>query len=210
MRGNRTPSHHILNQAGSIPADAGQPCHRHKQQRHQRVYPRGCGATVMVSMPAHAVWGLSPRMRGNPDDRRLDRAALRSIPADAGQPPPYTPHFAHVRVYPRGCGATGAAQAPATVAQGLSPRMRGNHLAQRCVLAVQGSIPADAGQPWVPITNSLDMRVYPRGCGATSASRGVIWRRTGLSPRMRGNPAHGRRHLAARGSSPADAGQPVA
>ena len=120
--------------------------------------------------------GLSPRMRGNPPHHsRTPRAhagelwpnryRFRSIPAHAGEP----------------------SRSPG---QGLSPRMRGNHLD----IGVLGSIPAHAGEPMQVGFTVRAYRVYPRACGGTtSATLGRAHageppgRFDGLSPRMRGN-----------------------
>ena len=50
---------------------------------------------------------------------------------------------------------------------GLSPRMRGNHHLGQLLVAVNGSIPAYAGEPADEILAVSDMRVYPRVCGGT-------------------------------------------
>ena len=52
----------------SIPAHAGQPRGNAKRACSGRVYPRACGATSFYDMRVSAMKGLSPRMRGNPDD----------------------------------------------------------------------------------------------------------------------------------------------
>ena len=73
----------------------------------------------------------------------------------------------------------------ASLALGLSPRMRGNHswmLALRWCFASHGSIPAHAGEP---VDRSQDDWVYPRACGGWGRLRGCV--ADGLSPRMRGN-----------------------
>ena len=72
--------------------------------------------------------------------------------------------------------------------QGLSPRMRGNHLRIGADRPRCGSIPAYAGEPsTIPARFRITM-VYPRVCGGTACSSANILRSAGLSPRMRGNP----------------------
>ena len=112
------------------------------------------------------------------------------------------------RVYPRACGGTwnlGHFRANHT---GLSPRLRGNRLFLASLDHRGRSIPAPAGEPSTPDTGQRRQRVYPRACGGTE----VLLRREqtglGLSPRLRGNQAHGVQHAEGAGSIPAPAGEP--
>ena len=91
---------------------------------------------------------------------------------------------------------------------GLSPRRRGNPFLAGAFLAVDGSIPAQAGEP-----NHFDLptsflRVYPRAGGGTFPSKVKALIRSGLSPRRRGNPAGLRMTAPVSGSIPAQAGEP--
>ena len=74
-----------------------------------------------------------------------------------------------------------------TLAQGLSPRVRGNQIDIPGLSITYGSIPACAGEPRGVQGRSLGARVYPRVCGGTVA--GLSYRKLaqGLSPRVRGN-----------------------
>ena len=147
-------------QRRSIPACAGEPCHR-----SHRTYRR---------------WGLSPRVRGNPKrdvadrrqgsipacagepDRCRSSRRRRSIPACAGGLSP------RVRGIPA-CAGEHQNDDRCKSETGLSPRVRGNH---------HGPLSLNAG----------GCRVYPRVCGGTIGSgRGGTCRSTGLSPRVRGN-----------------------
>ena len=51
-----------------------------------RVYPRVCGGTTIDNANTMAIFGLSPRVRGNPPRISSGAAILRSIPACAGEP----------------------------------------------------------------------------------------------------------------------------
>ena len=51
-----------------------------------------------------------------------------------------------------------------------------------------GSIPACAGEPPTHTPSVVPLRVYPRVCGGTSRHLGLECLRSGLSPRVRGNP----------------------
>ena len=209
MRGYPRQGRRTGRRTGSIPADAGLPRHIAGLHLVRQVYPRGCGATL--SAKRSGLWweGLSPRMRGYPAIRYHGSAASRSIPADAGLPQEDPQYLDWVRVYPRGCGATGLVVDSLNGIQGLSPRMRGYLIHKGSRARPRGSIPADAGLPYWENRIHEGRWVYPRGCGATGDEDTGSYVAEGLSPRMRGYhklvPArvHGRRSI------PADAGLPT-
>ena len=68
--------------------------------------------------------------------------------------------------------------------------MRGNPVVHYRLTAIDGSIPAYAGEPIVDLNEILLVRVYPRVCGGTYGFRRRAGLEVGLSPRMRGNPSH--------------------
>ena len=91
--------------------------------------------------------GLSPRVRGNrlrPCYRDLGR---RSIPACAGEPEGGLLSSMGLKVYPRVCGGTTLIRTEQGWAEGLSPRVRGNHYRIFAALSNARSIPACAGEP---------------------------------------------------------------
>ena len=90
---------------GSIPASAGQPARTSSSRRTCKVYPRECGAAVMIYTCSTPVQGLSPRVRGSPRIRRRLIRWARSIPASAGQPIEGKNMSSKRKVYPRECGA---------------------------------------------------------------------------------------------------------
>ena len=70
---------------------------------------------------------------------------------------------------------------------GLSPRVRGNRLAEVEHPDPLGSIPACAGEPDVSHISVPREKVYPRVCGGTAVNALRNMKSTGLSPRVRGN-----------------------
>ena len=90
----------------SIPACAGEPVLRIRRNAFQPVYPRVCGGTTSASVSESSGKGLSPRVRGNPDDSNDARSYARSIPACAGEPGCLGRNTMSKRVYPRVCGGT--------------------------------------------------------------------------------------------------------
>ena len=73
------------------------------------------------------------------------------------------------------------------MAQGLSPRVRGNPFLGSKGHSISGSIPARAGEPLGGALTILILPVYPRACGGTYAGELVQNVVKGLSPRVRGN-----------------------
>ena len=65
--------------------------------------------------------------------------------------------------------------------------MRGNRLALVADQLGHGPIPAYAGQPHHHRDCLVNIRAYPRVCGATIFYDGGDMEELGLSPRMRGN-----------------------
>ncbi len=142
----------------------------------------------MVVLCPSGLYGLSPRVRGNPDSR--------------------SPSVCPCPVYPRECGGTIAGVHVSMSGRGLSPRVRGNRTEGRNGISSGRSIPASAGEPLYATCGRRRAAVYPRECGGTSRSlrsrlRNTVYPRecggtdlmfsvfgtfAGLSPRVRGNP----------------------
>ena len=168
-----------------------------------------CGGTAYVKERYDCDDGLSPRVRGNPGLAGVLRTRRRSIPACAGEPRRVTARKDPAPVYPRVCGGTRSALAGILREEGLSPRVRGNHIEQTGAVFAVRSIPACAGEPTCAAAQSAHPRVYPRVCGGTATCACCQTSRIGLSPRVRGN----RRGMAVTalrwGSIPACAGEPL-
>ncbi len=91
---------------------------------------------------------------------------------------------------------------------GLSPRVRGNHVAIGGGRTGIGSIPACAGEPGCRRTTKTPTTVYPRVCGGTQCQPALRWAGYGLSPRVRGNRHSSKEMPRYRRSIPACAGEP--
>ena len=172
------------------------------------VYPRVCGGTLLAPDVADSLFGLSPRVRGNPGRRHHRGRRRGSIPACAGEPGWWRISAAAKRVYPRVCGGT-IIDGPSCIwPGGLSPRVRGNPDSVPARGRGIGSIPACAGEPFRCRPCTPVAEVYPRVCGGTNETRLGAVGLTGLSPRVRGNPARGRASTPGLRSIPACAGEP--
>ena len=106
VRGNRRQpeTHHKV--GGSIPARAGEPLSTRPVRRLREVYPRACGGTGWSHRLPPLIEGLSPRVRGNPDNPLNPLDVFRSIPARAGEPRAGDRAATEWKVYPRACGGT--------------------------------------------------------------------------------------------------------
>ena len=106
-----------------------------------------CGGTGGCRSGVNKLYGLSPRVRGNPVASGLAAVMVRSIPACAGEPAAFTAMMTAYPVYPRVCGGTAGGS-------------------QRALRAA-GSIPACAGEPHRRRYRAYPTPVYPRVCGGT-------------------------------------------
>ena len=86
VRGNPKYSGTEATDARSIPACAGEPRKYFRMVSASTVYPRVCGGTPTPLPEGGNDWGLSPRVRGNRHAAPCPVAAVRSIPACAGEP----------------------------------------------------------------------------------------------------------------------------
>ena len=85
MRGKLRPIILGLYRRRIIPAHAGQTGARHLNDDGHTDHPRACGANVDFTRDVFYYFGSSPRMRGKRRAARPQLAAVRIIPAHAGQ-----------------------------------------------------------------------------------------------------------------------------
>ncbi len=160
VRGNPGAKKTPAREVGSIPACTGEPFRALRARRFSRVYPRVYGGTSLPRTCFIPTLGLSPRVRGNPDDLERGPADVGSIPACTGEPAPYSRGSTTVTVYPRVYGGT--------VSRRKGSRVR--------------------GEPYQRRRTPRSGRVYPRVYGGTIPRVGIVPPSLGLSPRVRGNP----------------------
>ena len=173
------------------------------------VYPRVCGGTRIARRRLAGPQGLSPRVRGNPQQFRPVRIVQGSIPACAGEPQRTARSGISVTVYPRVCGGTRQRPVSAGRAGCLSPRVRGNRPWTWCATPRGLSIPACAGEPPSFSAPGRAPNVYPRVCGGTgvAVAHGPLGQC--LSPRVRGNLDQVNIYRFGHLSIPACAGEPL-
>ena len=172
----------------SIPACAGEAQTRGINPAGPGVYPRVCGGSIVqLSQPSSAA-GLSPRVRGKPVGWLNDGLRPGSIPACAGEAACGWIGSLAAWVYPRVCGGSVYVLRYSSVADGLSPRVRGKPRSQVKEQLSNGSIPACAGEAPARPALTASKKVYPRVCGGSSNSSRPRPISSGLSPRVRGKP----------------------
>ena len=152
--------------------------------------------------------GLSPRVRGNHLTGASFSDSTRSIPACTGEPPCWASSPIRCWVYPRVYGGTARVRPCSLLAEGLSPRVRGNRRQNLPADVVDGSIPACTGEPGVTGVPHRHSMVYPRVYGGTAETSTAHLQFAGLSPRVRGNPVGCGLRGQPVGSIPACTGEP--
>ena len=168
-----------------------------------------CGGSERNQTEQGNYEGLSPRVRGKRRHQHGGMAAMRSIPACAGEASCETRFTGNQRVYPRVCGGSRQSARSPRPATGLSPRVRGKLRPGRPTVQSAGSIPACAGEARPAAAAPTAARVYPRVCGGSARLNASAAEDTGLSPRVRGKRRGGRIPSIERRSIPACAGEAV-
>ena len=132
---------------GPIPACAGEPARRAALIGLTRAYPRVRGGTTLTLADFLGPGDLSPRARGNHRASLDDMRRIGPIPACAGEPGRPGGTGRHRWAYPRVRGGTDYLAAMRPPDRGLSPRARGNPLAEPLRDGAVRPIPACAGEP---------------------------------------------------------------
>ena len=171
--------------------------------------PACAGGTAFHRVGVFDPQGLSPLARGNREQRSPGHASAGSIPACAGEPCPAFSSPPGIRVYPRLRGGTTSKAASISRRWGLSPLARGNPQHPVGAGALDGSIPACAGEPQTPPKMKAPTWVYPRLRGGTGRAGCLMVEVLGLSPLARGNLHRPSLSQRAPGSIPACVGEPV-
>ena len=193
---------------GSIPVGTGNPPPAPTTPGSTRVYPRGHGESATAARRPLRAPGLSPWARGIPMISRSSRSIQRSIPVGTGNPRPREQIIVALKVYPRGHGESGRSRHDLLAGPGLSPWARGIPPTAAEQSCAKGSIPVGTGNPVLPPSIALPLRVYPRGHGESLGRRAPPGARHGLSPWARGIPVRIPLHAAPEGSIPVGTGNP--
>ncbi len=130
--------------------------------------------------------GSSPRARGTRCGDADTCAAMRFIPAGAGNTRVFLPLPVFLQVHPRGCGEHRQASTTAEIKTGSSPRVRGTRRPRICARGRGRFIPAGAGNTAILGFFVLAALVHPRGCGEHRPFLADPMESVGSSPRVRG------------------------
>ena len=125
-RGNRQGRGDGDRRRWPIPASAGEPLGDEGLKTLRLAYPRERGGTPKKEESVIELVGLSPRARGNPEERVLGYPWLGPIPASAGEPWNARMRRRGSGAYPRERGGTLGNEPTSVPLGGLSPRARGN------------------------------------------------------------------------------------
>jgi hypothetical protein len=207
-RGNPGGAVGTCQDAGPIPACAGEPALDLFLPNLKGAYPRVRGGTRAWFWNPTSALGLSPRARGNLGRMRWRALWLGPIPACAGEPNTEKCIKTILGAYPRVRGGTDSKAVLQVWHEGLSPRARGNLDDLRPVSRVIGPIPACAGEPPGSLRHPIAAGAYPRVRGGTCVATPATSPCVGLSPRARGNLGVQEGPLQCKGPIPACAGEP--
>ncbi len=144
------------------------------------------GGNRQTSQSTTGSSGLSPRGRGKPGQQQGIAGVVRSIPAWAGETIPAAPLRGIREVYPRVGGGNARMWYGWGHPFGLSPRGRGKPTPAGFLPALQGSIPAWAGETGTSGICWAGTEVYPRVGGGNARCGSSLVSGAGLSPRGRG------------------------
>ena len=134
---------------------------------------------------------------------------IGTIPACVGEPVNIHHPKYWTGDYPRVCGGTDPPHFCLDIYEGLSPRVRGNHIDKDSRGGNEGTIPACAGEPFRCSSYSAIGKDYPRVCGGTFSPSTMQTFGSGLSPRVRGNLNTGFHLNRVMRTIPACAGEPA-
>ena len=145
MRGTPNGCMTTCIQTGIIPAHAGNTLFLSFRSFSNRDHPRACGEHGYVHVWGGDVAGSSPRMRGT-------LTVLFFGLTEDGD-------------HPRACGEHQMNKSRKFSMRGSSPRMRGTHAVDLFSSAINGIIPAHAGNTCQRRRRSPWIRDHPRACG---------------------------------------------
>ena len=172
--------------AGIIPAYAGNTSQCAALRALLRDHPRVCGEHLYRPFSGGYSRGSSPRMRGTRKEVSDEPKGLGIIPAYAGNTMDLIRAMAVLRDHPRVCGEHVRLSSPSSRESGSSPRMRGTPREGAYGKAIDGIIPAYAGNTRFCPSLSKRSRDHPRVCGEHRPSGWIALVMSGSSPRMRG------------------------
>ncbi len=156
-----------------IPAPAGNTLSRSGRVPGWPVHPRACGEHVQTDTLVEHINGSSPRLRGTRAGAGRADAAVRFIPAPAGNTCGLSPASASATVHPRACGEHFMSGPREAVRCGSSPRLRGTPVTTAGDVLFSRFIPAPAGNTASHRAARPCRSVHPRACGEHTSNSGL-------------------------------------
>ena len=172
-----------------IPARAGNTAGSHSRCARSSVHPRSRGEHRPRGCIRIPIFGSSPLARGTPDDGVLHGAALRFIPARAGNTQAPRASRSPRPVHPRSRGEHCAMPSSMPRRPGSSPLARGTPDPEAGARHVHRFIPARAGNTPSPGTGFPARPVHPRSRGEHVSTATPAGAEIGSSPLARGTQA---------------------
>ena len=148
-----------------IPASAGNTILGSVTDLDIQVHPRERGEHPAAPLAERTHVGSSPRARGTRDPTNREIAALRFIPASAGNTFQYPAMTRSSSVHPRERGEHALRPAPSSPPSGSSPRARGTREVNALMVECQRFIPASAGNTRRTSRWQMKYPVHPRERG---------------------------------------------
>ena len=186
MRGTLSDTLGPSVRTGIIPAYAGNTLSFFAATNQRRDHPRVCGEHEAFVQDGQLSAGSSPRMRGTHGTNRSKIEIIGIIPAYAGNTAPLPFAFVCKRDHPRVCGEHLEHARVHVSVTGSSPRMRGTRMGLAAKHALDGIIPAYAGNTLRRISYLATIWDHPRVCGEHNSTPVSHIGQKGSSPRMRG------------------------
>ncbi len=189
-----------------IPASAGNTPAAMSARMPATVHPRERGEHHRRGRRRRIRCGSSPRARGTHGAQGVGFAAVRFIPASAGNTPSANGCVSPPAVHPRERGEHQRKNGGIRCATGSSPRARGTRHRHRSALWAVRFIPASAGNTARVGMTARQSPVHPRERGEHPTPKPASWPAAGSSPRARGTRPRDQRPALARRFIPASAG----
>ena len=186
VRGTRGADRPRDQDAGIIPACAGNTAGARSCTAWRRDHPRVCGEHSRRTATVSVTLGSSPRVRGTLHGAGVAHERVGIIPACAGNTQPGRNLGRRRRDHPRVCGEHSAENMSANAQAGSSPRVRGTPRRETASLSLCGIIPACAGNTKTGSFEAPSSRDHPRVCGEHYKAKYEELKGEGSSPRVRG------------------------
>ena len=191
VRGTPSLAERVLEDAGFIPARAGNTTNSRRRRWPGSVHPRPCGEHSVFRDLTNSFIGSSPPVRGTPSKSAQLFLDSRFIPARAGNTALPSGSASIQAVHPRPCGEHQSTSDNAHYVNGSSPPVRGTPSPRTASSGIPRFIPARSGNTGRALRWARSPPVHPRPCGEHVTCLIRKESEAGSSPPVRGTqPGH--------------------